>query len=430
MRPDHVAVLSDIEGSAAKLADFCARHPAFAPGPDGRPEVRPGALFVHGGDVPDRFAGGQRAVAELLRLATATPERVVLVAGNRDLNKLRLTSELSEAGLAAPPPVRVDDWNAWNAKHPLAPGGSARAHRLRWIFSRTMGAPDAFELRRRDRAAAGEPTDDETVAQSFLDELADGGAFRRLVQRSTLLARRGNTVFAHAGLTDDNIGFVPGASERARDVDEWVGRLDEWYRGELGRWERDAHAWSGRGTRPGETLIRYAEPTTGQPANPHSVVYCRNVDEQGKIALPGAQTIRWLLDSGVRRLVIGHTPSGDLPVILRTPDDAFEVVVADTSRSTTPEVPALITLEGADLDTVTIQGQLELPGGPAPVAFRSRVGRAAPLGKRTETGALIIAPAPDGLITYQLRPGWKVVYEIIAGPSAAPGLEPLAPPAR
>lgn len=406
-------MLSDIEGSARKLEDFCARHPAFAPGPDGRPQVKPGAVFVHGGDVPDRFAGGQRAVAELVRLASATPERVVLVAGNRDLNKLRLPAELSERGLANPPPAKPDDWISWLSKHPPAPQDSMRAARLRWIFSRTMGSPDAFELRRSDRKAAGEDVADEAVAQSFLDELAPAGIFRQLVQRSCLLARRGNSLFAHAGLTDENIGHVPGEAERARDVDEWIARLDTWYRAELAQWERDAYGWSGTGPRPGETLIRYAEPDPGKPANPKSVVYCRNVDAQGKIALPGQRAIAWMLASGVRRLVIGHTPSGDLPVILRTPDDAFEVVVADTSRSTAPETPALISLEGADLGTVSVQGQLTLQGQVTPVAFQAHLGQATPVGKRTASGALVIAPASEGLVTYQLQPGWKVVYEVI-----------------
>lgn len=422
---DQVAVLSDIEGSAAKLESFCARHPAFVTASDGRPQVKPGALFVHGGDVPDRFEGGQRAVAELLRLSDATPERVVLIAGNRDLNKLRLTSELSEAGMAAQPPVKVDEWKAWVEKHPLSPGASERAQRLRWIFTKTMGAADAFELRRRERAALKLSTNDEAIVESFLDELADGGNFRRLVQRSTLLARRGNSIFAHAGLTDDNIGLVPGESERARDVDEWVARLDDWYRAQLSDWARDAYAWSGHGPRPGEDLIRYAEPDTGRSANPRSVVYCRSVDEQGKIALPGEKAIRFLLDSGVRRLVIGHTPSGDLPVVLRTPDDAFEVVVADTSRSEEPETPAIVSLEGNDLDTVTVHGQAKLDGRMTAVAFRSRVGHSAALGKRTESGALVVGPAPGGLLTYQLGPGWKVVYEVISGPSEEPGCEPI-----
>lgn len=418
-----VAVLSDIEGSARKLDLFCQRHPAFARGDDGLAHLVPGAVFVHGGDVPDRFEGSQRAVAELLRLSGEACDRVVLIAGNRDLNKLRLTAELSPAGLAALPPVKLDDWKAWSAKHPdIAAPAPAR---LRWILERTMGAPEGFELRRRELAAAGAAAHEEAVVASYLAELGPGGDFRALLNRSTLLARRGNSVFAHAGLTDENIGFVPGEPERARDLDEWIARLDRWYRAQLALWERDANAWSGSGPRPGEDLIRYAEPAPGKPANAVSVVYCRSVDAQGKIALPGPATVRFLLDSGVRRLVIGHTPSGELPVILRTPDDAFEVVVADTSRAGEVENPALITLEGTDLDTVTVQGQVTLAGERTPVAFRSRVGHAAPLGKLTDGGAVVVGHAPGGLLTYQLAPGWKVVYDVVPGPSRTGGFEPL-----
>lgn len=420
--PPPIAVLSDIEGSARKLELFCQRHPAFARGDDGRAHLVPGAVFVHGGDVPDRFEGSQRAVAELLRLSGEAPDRVVLIAGNRDLNKLRLTAELSAAGLANPPPVRADDWSAWLSKHPA---GDPAAARLRWILARTMGAPDGFELRRRELAARGEPAADPDVVASYLAELGPAGEFRRLVHRSTLLARRGNSVFAHAGLTDENIGVVPGSPDRARNLEEWIVRLDRWYRDQLALWEREAGSWSGRGPRPGEDLIRYAEPVPGKPANARSVVYCRSVDAQGKIALPGPATIFFLLESGVRRLVIGHTPSGELPVILRTPDDAFEVVVADTSRAGEVETPALVSLEGPDLDTVMVLGQVTLAGQRTPVAFRSRVGHASPLGKRTPDGAVVVGSAPGGLVTYQLAPGWKVLYEVIPGPTRSPGFEPF-----
>ena len=119
-----------------------------------------------------------------------------------------------------------------------------------------------------------------------------------------------------------------------------------------------------------------------------------------------------MLGAGIRRLVIGHTPSGDLPVILRTPDDAFEVVVADTSRSAAPETPALISLEGADLDTVNVQGQLQHGGAFTQVSLTARLGQATALGKRTADGALVVAPTSLGYYTYQLQPGWKVVYDL------------------
>src|SRR5262249_33902485 len=56
-------------------------------------------------------------------------ERVVLLAGNRDINKLRLVRELT----GAPPPG--------------APASGTRGALLRSIFANTMGAPDAFAHR-------------------------------------------------------------------------------------------------------------------------------------------------------------------------------------------------------------------------------------------------------------------------------------------
>lgn len=413
-----VAFLSDLEGSARKLSAFLHAHPAFVRGAEGRPHLAPGWRFVHGGDVPDRFAGSIEVAEELVRLKDEAPDRVTLIAGNRDLNKIRLLSELSPGGLRSPAPVRHGDWQKW-----LGGRQPTRAGRLRWILARTMGAPDAFELRRRELAGRGRPAGDEDVAASYLAELRAGGAFRALLERSQLLARIGSTLFCHAGLTDENVGFVPGQAARAPTVDAWIARLDRWYRAQLEAWERGAEAWDGRMPRPGEELIRYAEPVAFGVPNASSVVYSRNVDEQGKIALPSAHVIRWLSRGGIRRLALGHTPSGDTPVLLRTEDDAFELLVVDSSHASDPEAPSLVTLDGPDLDAVSVRSRIALAGARREVAFCARLDSPSRLGRRLADGSLLVAPLPDGFASYQLRPGWKVVYQLHRDePVESPGL--------
>lgn len=410
---DRIAVLSDVEGSALKLERFLSKHPAFEPGPGGRVKLAKDAYFVHGGDVPDRFAGSGEVVAELLRLSRAHPERVVLIAGNRDVNKLRIAAELSPEALRHDPPVRVSDWAKWLPEH----GGAAKAHdratRLKWILERTMGAPDAFELRRKDLATfAGDVVSDDAVAASFVREYGPDGPFREMLGRSKLLARIGNTVFCHAGLTAENLGAVPGSAGLAGNVDDWIAGLDRWYRAELAAWDAQAASWSGTGPRPAQALIRYAEPTDAGAPNQTSVVYSRNADEQGKIALPPDEVIRWLAASGVRRLVIGHTPSGEVPVPLRTEDGAFECLVVDTSRAPDSEMPTYTTLEGHDFEWTAVTGSLSVAGARQAVRYRARIGAASKLGTRTPDGQVLVAPVERGWIGYQLEPGWKVVYRL------------------
>ena len=60
-------------------------------------ELAEGWHFVFGGDVCDKggsVGGTVRVTRSLVRLKRRYPDRVVLLLGNRDLNKMRLTSEL------------------------------------------------------------------------------------------------------------------------------------------------------------------------------------------------------------------------------------------------------------------------------------------------------------------------------------------------
>ena len=422
-----VAFLSDVEGSLAKLTDFCARHEAFERGADGRSHLRDGWIFVHGGDAPDRFLGSMGVVDELLRLKQEAPGRVVLIAGNRDVNKLRLPLELSDPALARDPIDLPQDWRNSIAAEMVAAGERAsepevtaddrrrwttRPRRLRWIFRRTMGAAEAFELRRRELTTTGQSPSDDDVVDSFLTDLGPGGRFRRFLEASCLLFREGNTLYTHAGLTEENLCLVPGRG-RVESVDEWIGQTNAWYLAQLAEWRDGAGRWPASGDRPGEALIQYCQPRPTTKVNQASVVYSRNADEQGKIALPADAVVARIVAQGIRRVAVGHTPSGDVPVVLRTPDDAFELVVADTSRSTDADSACLVTVEGGAQDAVFIRSG---PKGVAghPVAFRARLGDPSPLGKRRPDGALVVAPLPDGYLTYQLGPGWKVIYSTVA----------------
>jgi hypothetical protein len=64
-----------------------------------------GWRVVFGGDYVDKgpsdgFGGSVRVVRALLALKRTYPTRVTLILGNRDLNKMRLTSELDAAEIA------------------------------------------------------------------------------------------------------------------------------------------------------------------------------------------------------------------------------------------------------------------------------------------------------------------------------------------
>lgn len=305
-----VAYLTDIEGMWAKLETFAAGNPCVRLSGE-QLIVEPDALFVFGGDAVDRGPHSQRIVRTLLEAKKRQPAQVVLLAGNRDLNKLRLRRELH-----GHPPLKMP--REVRAKPP--------PEQLRWIFSNTMGAASAFEHRRTE--LGGATVSDDHVVQSFSDEVSDGGAHFEFLTRCQLGFRHGATLFVHGGVTEDNFLSVPGQS-RAGSVDEWVESLNRWYARQLSAVGEDTLDAEGR---PVWTqLMAYQAPLPGTRLNQTSVVYGRTADSHNNPLLPPAAVRERLGAEGLRRLVVGHTPNGDSPSVLRAP--RFEQLIADNSHA-------------------------------------------------------------------------------------------------
>lgn len=308
-----VAYLTDVEGRWDKLLDFCAGTSLVRYDERRGLRVADDAVFVFGGDAIDRGPAGRRIIATLLAAKRAQPDRVVLLAGNRDINKLRLARELDgQPPSSTPPEVRR----------------GPRAELLRYVLSSTMGAREAFEHRRAELAAEGRSSGDEDVVDSWLEDVAPDGAHTRYLAEAVLAHREDATLFVHGGVTVENLGVVPRLSARIAGVDAWVRALNEFYADSI-----DAFV-AGRvgpdGTPLWQDLIRYQAPVTGTRLNQASVVYARATDAVGNPQLPPEPVVAALVASDVRRLVVGHTPSGDCPALLRDAT-GFQLVLADNS---------------------------------------------------------------------------------------------------
>lgn len=417
-----VAVLSDLEGDAARLASFFERHPFFRPNQAGEPELRPGTKLVHCGDLPDRGSGTLRLQRELLRLARTRPDDVILIAGNRDLNKVRLTSELSQPAMRRGPVEAREAWVAWlhesKLSHPEVEASrgapETRVDRLRFLLAKTMGAPKAFELRRIELAqerAAGEPSDQE-VLQSFLDEVGPGGTLRELLERSRLIARHGNTLFVHGSVTKANFGRVPGQSRVYFEVGAWEEALQAWYQAQLREWTEAEADYPGEGPRPGEGLVAYSRALPGESENPTSVVCSRGLGADGLPTLPEAEERRRWMNQGIHRVVLGHTPVGDVPLVLRSPEADFEVLRLDASRSRKVPGAATLTLEGEGLKVAHLDA-FEGGENPRPWVTTLELYRPSRVGQKLLDGRLVIAEDQGRFLTYHLAPKFRVVYQTL-----------------
>jgi hypothetical protein len=394
-----IAYLTDVEGLWEKLASFCEGNPLVSLEEGERLVVRPGATFVFGGDAIDRGPDGRRVVHTLLEAWRRQPSQVVLLAGNRDINKLRLVRELRGHPLArTPADVR----------------GGPRPALLRWIFENTMGARGAFDFRRAELERTG-PVSDEDVVDSFLADLDAGGELREYLRACQLVYRSGNTLFVHGGVHEHSLEVVPSRG-RVEGVDAWSEALNGWYREQLaafseGRFERD-------GTPAWEPVIAYQAPTPGQRINTASVVYGRMADERNHPSLPSPALIETLARSGIHRLVVGHTPSGDCPSVLR--EGAFELILADNSYGRVEGASRVLLRE----DSAWVEGRVKLDDGRLEqVRFQLAHGDpSGPIGRRlVDSGQLVKGPLTSGeLLLFRALPQFHV-EQLAVDPHALAG---------
>jgi hypothetical protein len=365
-----IAYLTDVEGRWDKLVSFADGNPHVSLVDDAL-VLADGVTFVFGGDAIDRGPSGRKIIRTLLAARRRYGDRVVLLAGNRDINKLRLRRELDVPG--------------------------PRGDLLRKIFESTMGAPRAFAHRATELAAEGRKNDDEHVVESYLEDLA--GDLHAYLDEARLAYRSGSTLFVHGGVTRE--------SYFANDVDEWIAELAQFYRNEM--------TVFGRGDHPA-ALIAYQAPLPGTHLNQASVVYARPTDEHGNPELPDAAVIAKLRASGIERLVVGHTPSGDCPAIVR--DDGFELVLGDNSYG---RIELGSQLAFTD-DATTVHGVTELDDGThVRVAYTTERKDPSPLGRRDgQTGQLVKAMLDDdGYLLFRGLEGHRVEQVVIGGAELA-----------
>ncbi|MEW5848782.1 MAG: hypothetical protein AB2A00_08205 [Myxococcota bacterium] len=367
-----VAYITDVEGRWDKLTSFAAANPHVSLDGDGKLTVAPGVVLVFGGDAIDRGPQGRRVVRTLLDARRRQPSQVVLLAGNRDINKMRLRRELD-----GHPPPRTPE--------PLRTG--ARAELLKWIFGNTMGARHAFEMRRQELGRERAVVSDEEVTESFLTDLSPDGALSEYLSHCQLAYRHGATLFVHGAVGEHSLGVVPGES-RVDDVDRWVRRLNDWYTGQVQAYREDARDRDGQPRCA--PLVAYQAPLPGTRLNQESVVYGRPTDEEGVAHLPPPDVVQRLQRAGVSRVVVGHTPNGDSPSVVRA--EGFELVLADNSYGRLEEGSQVVITD----ETFRSRVRIQLDDGTTVEARIDLVrGEPSPVGRRlVDTGHLVKGQLP------------------------------------
>ena len=313
--------------------------------------------FVYGGDVVDHKPGDLRILEDLVALKKLYPDRVHLICGNRDVNKLRLAAELSAAHRDAWPLSKHPGVYWYQAGAPAKKlseeelAADTPELRLKWILQATMGAASAFEARRQELSirAGGSSIDDDMVVKSFVEYAQPGGLLFEYLKHSRLAVILGCTLFLHAGLPRNADDWIPGwipawkADEPAKQglpLLEWIEELEALREAALQQCEAAtpgaidiADAWSMQGgyvhEHPGCALIQYSMRDMPGGQRQASVVYNGWLGDDDYLPIqPDDATLKWLCESGVARIVSGHLPHGDSPLIHRVAMDVT-VITAD-----------------------------------------------------------------------------------------------------
>ncbi len=349
-----VSVLGDLEGNIDRFNDFIQKSDALFLNSSGELDLVAGKRFVFLGDVMDRGPGSLRIMNDLVNLKEKYPENVTLILGNRDINKLRIMS-LMDSSLTRPVPEIVIPWHkktieeSFNIKIP--DNLSAKEFQefvkeydnplLRFkSFLAGMNAPLAFEFRREELEILypEKIIDDHFVFTSFLQDYDESGILRRYLKNGELGKIIDGNIFVHGAVTNENFGFIPGRATRETDPEKWIDGLNDFARDEIDDWFSDS--------RKGQSLIDYHAPRPGSIKNLNSVVYARFSDDAGNPIAPGRKLIQKLRRYGIYRVIVGHTPTGDYPIIVRKPN--FEVLLTDSSFSSVNKA-SKITIKGKDV---------------------------------------------------------------------------------
>lgn len=456
--PFRIGYLSDIEGNweyflecvkRSNVLEWEETHPPSSIPPNinnnneavttfQRLTLSPNTKLIYGGDTVDKGTGDIRLVRALVSLKKRYPTRVHLLVGNRDLNKLRLSSELSESDMK----IDFDDgddnnfgkpfWNnnAKSLKEYLEElreeqGANAsldelntRAERLRYMFQHTLGCPDTFEFRREEirvlaqtygeypaksdthdvtpiqhakevdileEPAISIEISDDQVVDSFLYEMSPEGSLRQYLHLSSIAAIVGNTIFVHGAIDRLTMKYVPSPNTKfelprtpppsftaphttitppdggriVESVHEWVQSLNEYLQTGMDDYSNRPMWNEDRTSRGGEAVLAIQ----CRPAMWGRSVVCNSYADGGVITTTGAQEVRkqalqtaqeqldplvfegissnvmdhvpanWLLEHGIRRIVVGHKPTGDCPAVLSSKYTGVETVAVDTSFS-------------------------------------------------------------------------------------------------
>lgn len=334
-----IEFMTDIEGNLQYLQTLVENSDVLS-WDDQCLDLAENAYFVHGGDTVDKGPGDIRVLRLLMDLKIKYPERVFLIIGNRDSNKVRFMSELEEkywGSNKVPFLEKHTPYPQFIEEKGLDHGEVAA---LKWMLHESMGCRQTFEQRRTElselQSIPVTIISDAVVLNSFkdmIDPKADNPLYLQHLHLGQMMVQIGDCLFTHGGIHAAGIGYVP-RKPKCANLADWVRTLNGWMDEELDNFVANPY-YTEDGHRSCEDMIEYTAPWfEGSEFNGKSMIYSDGFVGTDGFAprYPDPEVIDLLEDAGVTRVLVGHRPQGDTPTTLRCPSGLL-VIVADTSFS-------------------------------------------------------------------------------------------------
>lgn len=363
IRRSITAFLTDAEGSMIYWNKYLAMSKVLHRCPDTKrvrfADLNGTTRFVYGGDAFDKGGDDVVFAEELLQLKGDFPDRVTLIAGNRDINKMNFGSYFTDAAIAAlgpdPAAIPIPFFMAHDpkavpyatflqqSKGKYSPTSVTKLSYFHWRLECTMGCKGLLEQRReylKQLHQKAEVTDEETV-ESFLASARPGGVVYRYLDAVQLAAVIEGTLFVHGAINKANAGFIPATTlkeavaegpvegthvfARGGSVEEWVDGLNAFARAGVAAWKANPEVDPITKTRGGGFLAAYCH----QKATQNKTIVIPTFTTPGGSAPLGfvdLGVVEHLNTSGVFRVCSGHKPVGDVAATIQQPGLSVHIV--------------------------------------------------------------------------------------------------------
>lgn len=354
--------------------------------------------LVFGGDLMDRGPHTLRLMRYLTSLKRQYPDRVTLLWGNRDLNKLSFAIEREEKMSRLQDPKyknylqsKLDQFSESEKHRHNLESLNTPENQVTW-WAQEYGLSKAIEFHHQELKELGqkEITYREAAAD-FADLLVNPSReYLKYIKLGQLVHSEGSVVYLHSGLPAQT-GFVPDSPIIHEKFNLWEKAMNVWAQSQINNFIVGIHKGKLKGR--GKKLAVYGDARFSNLVkkvwnHDNSVIYGPRYKEQDNFRLPNEQTLHWLKMNGKSTVVLGHSPAGNIPTLLRGKEILY--VMADTSYSPNGE-KAKITIDG---DKIAVNGFLD---NGTPVEYTTSVkDHTSPLGLKHDSGELVVGKTNKG----------------------------------